>query len=520
MLPIPIRRLLPAVLLLVLVLPLSAQSPAVEPVDLDAIARIKDEAFERSQVMDTLSYLTDLHGPRLTNSPNMHAAASYVRERLGESGIDVRFEPWGTFGRGWANEHTALHVTSPTRWPVVGFPKAWTPGTDGPLAAEVVAAPIASDDDFAAYEGKLKGRWVLLSPERPVRSLFTAPARRHTDESLAQIATEVPAPSPRATPATAATEFRARRMKFLVDQGAVGIIEVSPADRNDNLTVRVQGPLSGEGTRHPDDPPPLPHLVLAAEHYHRMLRLLRLGQTVTFEADVRNRFFDDSLEAYNIVAELPGTDPAGELVLLGAHFDSWHAGTGATDNAGSVAVVMEVMRILKATGLPLRRTVRMVLWTGEEQGLLGSRAYVREHFGDPETMTLKPEHAKVSAYFNQDNGAGGYRGVYLQGNEAVAPIFEAWMRPFANLGMTTLSIRDTMSTDHVPFNEVGLPGFQFIQDPMDYGTWTHHTQQDLYERIDPQDMRKNVAIMASFVYHAANRDELLPRRPLPAPQQP
>lgn len=520
MLPPPTRRLLTAALLLTLVLPLAAQSPSVEPVDLDAITRIKDEAFERSQVMDTLSHLADLHGPRLTNSPNMHAAAGFVRERLAASGIDVAFEPWGPFGRGWSNEHTALHVTSPTRWPVVGFPKAWTPGTDGPTSAEVIAAPIAADDDFESFSGKLKGRWVLISPERPVRSLFTAPARRHTDESLAQVATEVADPGPRPGDNTAANAFRQRRMQFLVQEGAAGIIEVSPPDRGDNLTVRVQGPAGGEGTRDPNDPPPLPHLVVAAEHYHRMLRLLELEQTVTLEVDVRNRFHDDSLDVYNIVAELPGTDRADEVVLIGAHFDSWHAGTGATDNAASAAVVMEVLRILKATGLPLRRTVRMVLWTGEEQGLLGSRAYVREHFGDPATMALKPAHAKVMAYFNQDNGAGGYRGIYLQGNEAVAPIFDAWMRPFANLGMTTMSIRDTGSTDHVPFNEVGLPGFQFIQDPMDYGSWTHHTQQDLYERVDPQDARKNAAIMASFVYHAANREQRLPRRPLPQAQEP
>ena len=275
--------------------------------------------------------------------------------------------------------------------------------------------------------------------------------------------------------------------------------------------------MAGEGTRDPKDPPALPHLVVAAEHYHRMLRLLDLKERVTLEVNVRNRFYDQSLDVYNIVAELPGTDKADEVVLIGAHFDSWHGGTGATDNAGSAAVVMEVMRLLKATGLPLRRTVRMVLWTGEEQGLLGSRAYVARHFGDARTTTRPPAHAKVTAYFNQDNGAGGYRGIYMQGNDAVAPIFESWMRPFADLGMTTLSIRSTGSTDHVPFDEAGLPGFQFIQDPMDYSTWTHHSQQDLYERINPQDSAKNAVIMASFVYHAANRDALLPRKPLRRP---
>jgi hypothetical protein len=332
---------------------------------------------------------------------------------------------------------------------------------------------------------------------------------------LRDLSQEVPAATAPAANTSDAEAFRKKRMAFLVEQGAIGILEVSPGDRGDNLTVRVQGPLTGEGTRDPKDPPPLPHLVVAAEHYHRLLRALDLKHTVRLEVNIQNRFIDDSLDTANIVAELPGTDKADEIVLVGAHFDSWHGGTGATDNGVSSAVVIEAMRILKATGVRLRRTVRMVLWTGEEQGLLGSRAYATAHFGDRETMTLKPEHAKVAAYFNQDNGGGGYRGIYLQGNEAVAPIFEAWMKPFQNLGMTTLSIRDTGGTDHLSFNAIGLPGFQFIQDPMDYGSWTHHTQQDLYERVNAQDSMKNAVILASFVYHAANREAMLPRKPLP-----
>jgi hypothetical protein len=501
--------------------PLAAQSPQTEPVDLVAIQRIKDEGFTRSRVMDTVSHLTDLHGPRLTNSPNMHRASEFVRARMKEFGVDnVQFETWGQFGRGWENERTSIHVTSPTRWPVVGFSKAWAPGTNGAVSGEVVYAPIASVNQFDGYKGTLKGKWVLLSPARQVASLFTAPARRYTDDDLTTLSTQVvpggttpapPVPAPPA-PGPSLEEFRRQRMAFLVAEGAAGIIEVSPATRGDNLTVLIGGPVAGEGSRDPKDPPPLPHLVFAAEHYHRIVRLLALKQPVTLEANVSNRFHDDNLDVYNIVGELPGTDKADELVLLGAHFDSWHIGTGATDNGASSAVIMEAMRILKATGLPLRRTVRMVLWTGEEQGLIGSRAYVTRHFGGREKAPATPLHGKVTAYFNQDNGAGGYRGIYLQGNDAVAPIFEAWMKPFENLGMTTLSIRSTGSTDHVGFDEAGLPGFQFIQDPMDYGTWTHHTQQDLYERVNPQDTMKNAVILASFVYHAANRDALLPRK--------
>jgi hypothetical protein len=505
------------VVALALTSPVAAQSEQ-EPVDLDAVYRIKAEGFERSRVMETVSYLTDLHGPRLTNSPTMHRAAEWVRERMKSYGVEnVQFETWGHFGRGWANERTAVHVTSPTTWPVVAFSKAWAPGTDGPVEGDVVAAPLATDADLEAHRGKLSGKWVLISPRRAVNSLFTAPARRLTDADLANVSSEVPArPAPAANTA-AAEAFRRRRMEFLVAEKVAGILEVSPGDRGDNLTVRVQGPATGEGTREPKDPPPLPHLVVAAEHYHRMVRLLELQQRVTLEADVRNRFYDDTLDVYNVVAELPGQDKADEVVLLGAHFDSWHGGTGATDNAASSAVVMEAMRILRATGLPLRRTVRMVLWTGEEQGLLGSRAYVRQHFGDRASGQMLPAHAKVAAYFNQDNGAGGYRGIYLQRNEAAAPILTAWMKPFANLGMTTVSIRNTGATDHVAFDELGLPGFQFIQDPMDYGTWTHHTQQDLYERVNEQDSMKNAVILASFVYHAANREQMLPRKPMPQP---
>jgi len=506
---------------LALLVPLAAQTPQPEPVDLAAIQRLRDEGFNRSQVMETVSYLTDLHGPRLTNSPNMHRAAEFVRTRMKAFGIDnVQFETWGRFGRGWENERTAIHVTSPNRWPVVGFSIAWAPGTPGPVSGEVAYAPLTSVEQFDTYKGTLKGKWVLLSAARPVASLFTAPARRYTDDDLRGLASlplpaqPMPAPTvPSTAPGQISPEaFRRQRTAFLVAEGAAGIIEVSPPTRGDNLTVLIGGPVPGEGTRNPADPPLLPHLVFAAEHYHRIVRLLWLEQPVTLEVDVRNRFYDDTLDTYNIVAELPGTDKADELVLLGAHFDSWHIGTGATDNGASSAVVMEAMRILKATGLPLRRTVRMVLWTGEEQGLIGSREYVTRHFGGRGKVAPTPLHARLSAYFNQDNGAGGYRGIYLQGNDAVAPIFEAWMKPFESLGMTTLSLRSTGSTDHVGFDEAGLPGFQFIQDPMDYGTWTHHTQQDLYERVNPQDTMKNAVIMASFVYHAANRDALLPRK--------
>jgi carboxypeptidase Q len=281
--------------------------------------------------------------------------------------------------------------------------------------------------------------------------------------------------------------------------------------------VRVQAPPEGESQRQTTDAAVLPQIVVAGEHYGRLLRLLDKKVPVALEIDVKNRFVDTDLNSLNVIAELPGSDKADEVVMIGAHFDSWHSGTGATDNGVSCAVMIEAMRILKASGLKPRRTIRMGLWTGEEQGLLGSRAYVTKHFADRTDMVLKPEHAKLAAYFNMDNGGGAFRGVYLQGNEAVAPIFEAWMKPFASLGMTTLTIRPTSGTDHLSFDAVGLPGFQFVQDPIEYGSRTHHTNLDVYERAIPDDLVQNAITIATFAYHAANRDQPLPRKPLPKP---
>ena len=274
------------------------------------------------------------------------------------------------------------------------------------------------------------------------------------------------------------------------------------------------------GPRDPKAPASFPQLVIAAEHYNRILRTLEKKIPVSLEMDVDNRFYDDDLNSFNIVGEIRGTDLAHEVVMVGAHFDSWHSATGATDNAAGVAVMLEAMRILKATGVKMRRTVRIALWTGEEQGLLGSRAYVRDHFADRQSMTLKSEHVRLSAYFNVDNGTGAIRGVFLQRNEAVAPVFQAWMEPFRNIGMSTLAIRNTASTDHVAFDEVGLPAFQFIQDPIEYATRTHHTNMDVYDRIQASDLIQNAVIAASFAYHAANRDQRLPRKPLPRPSPP
>ena len=503
-----------------------AASPVTTPrpdvADLDAISRIKEEGLERSQVMDTLWYLTDVYGPRLTNSPNIREAASWATKKLGEWGISgAHQEIWGPFGRGWVNEKFTANVVSPQPFPLIAFPRAWTPGTGGTVTADAVTVLAARDEDLKKWEGKLKGKIVLTNPAPEVRALFTPLGRRFTDQELIDLQSQPVNAGRRGGRGGRAggpaidPNFGPRMMQFYAREGVVATLEPG-GGRNDHGAILVSN--APRQYRDPKEPPTVPQIVVASEHYNRIARLLEGNIPVQLELNVQNRFIDDTLDAFNVVAEIAGTDRADEVVMLGAHFDSWHAGTGATDNAAGSAAMMEVMRILEASGLRMRRTVRLALWSGEEQGLLGSRAYVKQQFADPEVMMLKPAHAKLSAYFNMDNGGGAIRGVYLQGNEAARPVFAAWMEPFRSLGMTTLSIRSTGSTDHVAFDEVGLPGFQFIQDPLEYGTHSHHTNMDLYDRIQAEDLMKNSVVIASFVYHAANRDVLLPRKPLPRPR--
>jgi hypothetical protein len=488
----------------------------VDRPDYDAIYKIKDEGFSRSQVMEIESYLTDVYGPRLTNSPNIKAAADWTTKKMNDWKLEnVKTEPWD-FGRGWSNEKFFAEMVGPRPFILIGYPKAWTPGTNGPVTAEVMYAPITKEEDLQKYKGQLKGKLVITQVPDPVLPHFEPDAKRYTDAELTDLANYPITGGGDKAMAERIAQFRAQRelqakiMKFFIDEGVVAWLE---DQRGDDGTVFVQQ----GGSRDPKDPPSITRVALAAEHYGRIYRLLEKKIPVSITLDVENKFYDDDLKSFDITAEIPGTDKAHEVVMLGAHFDSWQAGTGATDNGAGSAVMLEAIRILKASGLKMRRTVRIGLWTGEEEGLLGSRAYVKEHFGDPETMKLTPEHAKLDAYYNIDNGTGKIRGVYLQGNEAVAPIFNAWMEPFHNLGMTTLSIRNTGGTDHLAFNSVGLPGFQFIQDPMDYDTRTHHSNMDLYERVQEADMKQMAVIVASFVYMTANRPDMIPRKPLPPP---
>ena len=513
-----VRRWVPALAALTVALVAggapAAQQQGGEPVDLQVVYALKEEGLQRSKVMEIASYLTDVYGPRLTGSPNLRAAAEWAVKEMQDWGLTAAaLEPWGRFGRGWSNERFVAHMTAPTRSPIIGYPKAWTPGTAGAVSADAVLAELGSDADLAAHRGKLKGKFVLVAPARPVAPIFAAQAQRYTDAELADRERQ-PVAVPPAAPSSAlrapATGFAERRRAFLVSEGVAATLEPG---RGDGGTVFV----TGGGSRNAQDPPTVPEIVVAVEHYNRLVRILARKIPVTLELDVRNVFHDADPSAFNVVAEIRGSDRADELVMLGAHFDSWHTGTGATDNAAGSAVMMEAMRILKASGVTLRRTVRLALWSGEEQGLLGSRAYVDTHFADRQTLSPKPAHARFSAYFNVDNGTGAIRGVYLQGNEAIAPIFRAWMEPFRNLGMTSLTIRNTGGTDHQAFDAVGLPGFQFIQDPLEYNSRTHHSNVDVYDRLQPTDLMQNAVIVAAFAYHAATREALLPRKPMPQP---
>ncbi len=488
---------------------------ADERPDLYAINRIKTEAFENSNVMDHAFYLTDVYGPRLTNTPEYKTAAEWVAKRLNEYGIsNVALEKWGPYGRGWSYSKFSANMLEPRYAPLIGFPLAWSKGTDGPVSGEPVLAPIKTEADFAKWRGKLRGKIVLTDAARELLPLTIPPSKRFSD---ADLTTEASAPE-LAAPVTATrplageiTRFRSNVRQFLIEEQPSVVVQIG---RGDGGTVFAQY----AGTRVMKDAVALPTVALTAEHYNRIVRLIEHKIPVKLEFDIKTALYEDSLDSMNIIGEIPGVKKKDEIVMIGAHFDSWQGGTGATDNASGSAVAIEVMRILKTLDLKMDRTVRIALWSGEESGSLGSKAYIKRHFGDPETMKLLPEHAKLSAYYNLDNGTGKIRGIYLQGNDMVRPIFEAWFAPFKDLGATAVTIRNTGSTDHVPFNNVGLPGFEFMQDQIEYSTRTHHSNMDVYDRLQKGDLMQAAAVMAAFAYQTAMREEMLPRKPLPKPR--
>ena len=521
-----------ATLIAALVLTPSARS-ADDRVDEAMVTRIKMEAFQHSRVMDTLAELTDVYGGRLRGSPAYAAAADWARQRLSDWGLaNVTFEPGGFPGPGWQARRFSVEMTRPAYLHAIAQPLAWSPSTNGRVSGSPVLVDVSSPADFEKYRGTLKGAIVMNGrPRTGAATSFAPVATRFTDEELTRGSAAID-PGQKVLdnydgPDYAGAELarrqglapRAAIARFFRDEGVAAVLVASPLSSGVIRATDAGGfDLSGPNWKIPNPDLAPPSFVLGREDYGRIARLVERKRPVTVELQLDAEIIRQ-VRSVNIIAELPGSDAklADELVMLGGHFDSWHTGTGATDNAAGSAVMMEALRILKAIGAAPRRTIRLALWDAEEGGHIGSSTYVLNHFADPRTMALKPEHAKLAGYFNLDNGTGKIRGVFLQGNEAVRPIFEQWLKPFASLGATALAVQRVGGTDHLDFDHVGLPAFQFVQDPIDYETRTHHTNQDVLESIQEADLQQAAAIVATFVYHAAMRDEKLPRAPLPKP---
>ncbi len=569
---------------------LGQTAPKIYEVPKDVFDKIKEEGTKNSQVMKTLSYMSDVIGPRLTGSPGMKRANDWTRDTLASWGLqNAHLEPWGPFGRGWTLKKYTAMVDAPTAFPFFSYPKAWSPGTDTLLSAppavdpkakkktvetapakpgtaytgEVVRFNAANEAELEQYKGKLKGKIVLIGPVREVRAWMDAPGKRFTDSELLNMA-DAPDPASIRRPAGAPAggppanfqqqaQFNGRRLRFLQEEGAAILVDSA---RGDGGTIFVQGATVVPPATPPPAGQPNPNVrtkganvpiqvSAAVEHFNRVARMVDAGEKVTMTIDINVEFQDNDPNGYNTIAEIPGTDKADEIVMLGGHLDSWHGGTGATDNGAGCAVMMEAVRIIQTLGLKPRRTIRIGLWSGEEQGLLGSRAYVRQHFGylgdgstpqfggggggggagqTPLALTKLPEYDKLSAYYNIDNGTGKIRGVYMQGNEGVRPIFRRWLEAFKdpkwydanstmNMAANTLTLSNTGGTDHLAFDGVGLPGFQFIQDPVEYDTRTHHSNMDVFDRIQADDMKQMSIILANFVYQTAMMDDKMPRKP-------
>jgi carboxypeptidase Q len=576
---IPVAVLVAVALAALAILPLRATNEAINYADIN---KIKAEGLQRSQVMDLSSWLSDVYAPRLTGSPMYGKAADWAIAKMKEWGlVNVKAEPWlnrNGFDRGWTNDKYYMAVTSPEPFPIPGTPTGWTPGTNGLVRGEAVLVTATTPEELAAYKGKLKGKWILTQAVPDVPAYWTVLSKRFSNEELAAmelnpapglefgvtppgqragapVATPVPpvaatpaapaaAPTPGQKPqaqqpaAPAAGQrggFGAMnaRNDFFRTEGALGTLTTAP---------RGHGIYTIGGNRAADPATTLPAVAIPAEQYGRIGRMLAKKIPVTIEADIKNTYYPNP-PVFNVVGEIPGTDKADEIVMLGGHLDTWHAATGAADDGCGVTAMMEAMRILKATGVKLRRTVRIGLWGAEEQGLIGSREYVAAHFaarqavapaagappaaagqrggfGGPQgPLELKPEYDKLSAYYNIDNGTGAIRGIYLQGNDAAGPIFREWIEALRGMGVTAVTIRNTSGTDHQSFDGVGLPGFQFIQDETEYTPIIHHTNMDTYERLQPNDLMKDATIAAVFAYLTANREEKIPRKPLTAAGQ-
>ncbi|NQX42198.1 M20/M25/M40 family metallo-hydrolase [Pedobacter steynii] len=500
-------------------LSLSAQ----EQTNTAAVQKIRQEGLENSKVMDIAFQITDVAGPRLSNSPGLKRAQDWAVRQFTSWGLkNVHLEAWGQFGKGWQIDKYYAATTLPYYHAMIGAPKAWTPGTKGAIKSEVILIKADTITDLLPYKGKLAGKIVMFDQVtiQPLQNSYKADAVRYTDAELAKMAEAAPQPQGQRPRAGAANNMMAQMMKMREIRAAMASFMLEEQvglllsyGRGNHGTF-----FTSNGASYALDAKPVaPELEISAEDYLHILRLLRAGEKVEVEADIRTSFYDQDPQGYNVIAEIPGTDRKlkDEVVMIGGHYDSWHSATGATDNAAGAAVMMETMRILKAINFKPKRTIRVALWSSEEQGLHGSRGYVAKHFGDPKTMVLTKDHKKISAYYNLDNGTGAIRGIYLQGNTAAGPIFQEWLTPFQDLGAKTVTAGNTGGTDHQAFDAVGIPGFQFIQDPMDYNTRTHHTNQDTFDRLAEEDLKRAATIVASFVYHTSEREAQIPRKELP-----
>jgi hypothetical protein len=484
-----------------------------------ALEIIKKQGLEMSQVAEIASYMTDVYGQRLTGSTNLDKATDWTVEELKKWGMqNVHLDEWGPFGRGWDLNHFEMHVTSPDYWTVLAYPNAWSSSGSG--SGEVIMVAIKEEADLAKYKGKLKGKFVMIETIREVEEHFEGIARRHNAESLLDMANAGVSP-PRQFRRRNSGGFNLRQETWKLFEAERPLAVMTRGRKGEQGTVFVSGARTGEGSARDKGKYVVPQVALAVEHYNRLSRMLAKGVSVTMNLDLKTTYTNPDGMEHNIIAEIPGTDLKDEVVIFGGHFDSWHAGTGATDNASGCAVMMEaariIMELMKETGMKPRRTLRLALWTGEEQGLFGSRGYVSSHYIEKERTEDSPRvlnsaHEKVSAYYNMDNGTGKIRGVYMQGNQKALPIFREWLKPFKDMGASTLTLSNTGGTDHLAFDAIGVPGFQFIQEPIAYSTLTHHSNMDNYDHLVIEDLKQAATIIAYFIWQTAQRDELIPRK--------
>jgi carboxypeptidase Q len=529
--------------------PWDVPQPAVEKLDLDAYARIREEGIAHSHVMELASALDDDIGGRLTGSPNMQKANDWTRDQLTRMGlVNAHLEDWGEFGMGWQQLNTWVRMTAPDTAPFIAQATPWSPSTSGAVSGAAVNVVIDEEKDFDQYKGKLSGKIVLLGEMRDVPPVDKPLFERYTDKDLEELATYPAGDQNRDYAKRVAQYLKRSALKdkiaaFLADEKVAGVILPSRDGKNSGGSGGTffddNGAALGSQPYKAEKAVKVPVVVTAIENYGRVYRLIKANVPVTLEMNVESKVTGDHQHGFDTVAEIPGTDPdlKDQIVMVGGHLDSWASATGATDNGAGTVVAMEAVRILKALDVHPRRTIRIALWSGEEQGLFGSKGYVSQHFGsyplatDADSMKLpefirkaagpvetKPEWKTLDAYFNVDNGTGKIRGVYLQGNAAVEPIYRQWIAPLKDLGVTTITMRNTGGTDHLSFDAVGLPGFQFIQDPADYESRTHHSNMDTFERLQPADLAQISTVEAIFLYNAAMRDEMIPRKPMPHPE--